>query len=333
MNATAKARETFEAPEVQGLRTYVDDMIGARVPMSRIAVEAGVAVTRLKLWHAGNEDPEIIAPLEAWRAETEAAGMVDAGHVMTPTAREIVKAFDRARAPKGGAANLDGDVIQQRGIALIFGASAVGKTATAEWYERQQNSLRVPGVWPTVLVRCTGEEKSLHAVHSAIIRSMERRGFYLQPHSKLRDSILDHVPQGGLIIFDEAQLLHAKRMDELRYFPDKCGIAIAFMGNLTGYKELIDAKMAQMMSRVGGSRVVIDIPKEGDVDALLDAWEMRGRKLRELALMIGLQDGGLRKLHDAVSMAGKLAHAKGKPVDFEAFEVAAEVVGALAGAA
>jgi DNA transposition AAA+ family ATPase len=139
---------------------------------------------------------------------------------------------------------------------------------------------------------------------------------------------MDRIPEGGIIIFDEAQLLSLRRLDELRSFPDQFGIAIALMGNLSGYKELVDAKIAQIMSRVGGARVVIDTPTEGDVDALLDAWEIRGRKVRELAVMIGTQDGGLRMLADSVSTARMLARAKGAAIDADLFMAAAVSVGA-----
>ena len=145
------------------------------------------------------------------------------------------------------------------------------------------------------------------------------------------DTIRSRVPEGGLIIFDEAHLLSRRRLDELRYFPDQCSIALAFMGNLTGYKELVDAKIGQIMSRVGGSRVVVDLPTEGDVDALLNAWEIRGRKVREMAIMIGVQDGGLRLLANTARVARQFAKVKGKAIDEDIFKAAAVACGAWGG--
>jgi len=157
---------------------------------------------------------------------------------------------------------------------------------------------------------------------------MEGAEFYPQKYEKKIDTIRSRIPDGGLVIFDEAQLLSLRRLDELRYLPDQCGIAIALMGNLTGYKELVDAKIGQIMSRVGGSRVKIDLPAEGDVDALLDAWEIRGRLVRETAIMIGVQDGGLRLLANTVSVARKFAKVKGKAIDVDIFMAAAVSVDA-----
>lgn len=330
----APAQETFlDAPEQAGLRTYVDDLIAANITAARIAVESGVSVARLKSWLSGKDEPDILPALAAWKAETETAGELDNGFVMTPTAQGIVRALDRARQAKGGAWRSGAGSFQQRGIALIYGASGAGKTETAEWYERRQNARRDLGNWPVVLVRCSGEESSAAKLHGAIIESMKKSGYFQQTHEKRIDAITEHIPDGGLLIFDEAQLLPLRRMDELRYFPDRCGIGIAFMGNMAGYKELVDARIGQITSRVGGALVVIEKPCEGDVDALMDSWEIRGRKLRELALMIGVQDGGLRMLSDTASAARIFSRASGKPIDADLFKAAAVSVGAWGGEA
>lgn len=327
MNAQTQ-ESTLEAPESMSIRAYVDDLIAAGISAARIAVESGVAATRLKAWLAGKDEPGILPALSNWKAETEAAGALDNGFVMTPTAQNIIRAFERARQPKNGSYRGVRDDIQQRGIALIYGASGAGKTETAEWYQRQQNTQRNLGSWPVVLVRCNGGEGSITRIYAAIIEAMKDSGYYRQIHESRLESIQQHIPAGGLLIFDEAQLLPMRRMDELRYFPDCCGVGLAFMGNAAGYKELVDAKIGQITSRVGGALVVIDMPSEGDVDALLDAWEIRGRKERELALMIGMQDGGLRKLSDAASAVKVFASASGKPIDVDLFKAAAISVGA-----
>jgi len=161
-----------------------------------------------------------------------------------------------------------------------------------------------------------------------VIEVMKEMGAAYYGETKPLERISRSIPSGGLLIFDEAQLLTKRRMDELRIFPDQHGIAIAFMGNMAGYKSLEAAKIAQISSRVGGAKVIVDMPVEGDVDALLDAWDIRGRKVRELALMIGLQDGGLRYLSDTARTAKIYATASGKPVDERMFKAAAVACGA-----
>lgn len=327
MNTHAQ-ESAIQLAETIGIRAYVEDLIAAGIGVARIAVESGVSTARLKSWLAGKEEPDILPPLASWKVETEEASALDSGFVMTPTAQSIVRAFDRARLPKGHAGKAGNGEISPRGIALIYGASGAGKSEAAKWYQHQQNSRRALGSWPVVMVRCTGVETSQSRTLGAIIDAMQGAGFYRQTHESKLETIGRHIPPGGLLIFDEAQLLPLRRMDELRYFPDHCGIALAFMGNMAGYKELVDAKIGQITSRVGGSRVVIDAPCENDVDALLDAWEIRGRKVRELALVIGTQDGGLRKLSDTASAARIFAQASSQPVDIDLFKAAALSVGA-----
>ena len=265
-------RISEEAREVRELRAYIDDLLTiARIPLSRIATESGASLQRVKAWVDGTGGESATAPLLAWKAEIDEAGADSGDFVMTPTAERIIRAFDRARESKGGVAHPDNEETQERGIALVYGASGVGKSKTAEWYLKRAGKPRPLGAWPVVMVRCTGNEGTREALHANILASMEGAEFYPQKYEKKIDTIRSRIPDGGLVIFDEAQLLSLRRLDELRYLPDQCGIAIALMGNLTGYKELVDAKIGQIMSRVGGSRVKIDLPAEGDVDALLDA--------------------------------------------------------------
>lgn len=315
--------------EVRELRAYVDDLLNiAKIPLSRIATESGASLQRLKAWVDGTGGESAVAPLLAWKAEIDESSAHAGGFVMTPTAERIIKAFDRAREPRGSVEHLGEEETQERGIALIYGSSGAGKTKTAEWYLKSAGQPRPIGLWPVVLVRCTGNEGTRETLHANVLASMDGAQFYPQKYERKLDTIRSRIPDGGLIIFDEAQLLSRRRLDELRYFPDQLGIAIALMGNLTGYKELVDAKIGQIMSRVGGARVVVDLPTEGDVDALLSAWGIRGRAVRETAVMIGVQDGGLRLLSHTVSIARKFAKVKGKAIDAEIFKAAAVSAGA-----
>lgn len=322
-------KSSEEAMDVLELRAYIDDLLTiAKIPLSRIATESGTRLDRLKAWVNGTGGESTVAALLAWKAEVDEAGGDGSNFVMTPTSERIIKAFNQARESRGGVAHVDRNETKERGIALIYGASGVGKTKTAERYLKQAGEPRPLGEWPVVLVRCTGSEGTRDLLHAKILESMQGASFYPERHEKRIDTIRSRVPDGGLIIFDEAHLLSSRRLDELRYFPDKCGIAIAFMGNLTGYKELVDKRIGQIMSRVGGRRVVVDLPTEGDVDALLDNWNLRGRPIREIAIMIGVQDGGLHMLSETYRFALKYAKAYGKAIDEKIFQAAAVASGA-----
>lgn len=334
----ATEKESHDANKVRKLRAYIDDLLTvARIPLSRIATESGAPLQRVKAFVDGTGGESAIAPLLAWKAEIDEARADASEFVMTPTAERIIRAFDRARESRGWVAHGNEDDTQERGIALIYGAAGVSKTKAAEWYLKNVGEPRPLGSWPVVLVRCRGDERNYDGILAAIMESMDGALFYPQRHEKRIDTIRSRIPDGGIIIFDDAHLLSLRRLDELRYFPDQCGIALGFMGNLTGYKELVDAKIGQIMSRVGGSRVVVDLPTEGDVDAMLAAWGMTGRKvcdaaeIRTIAVMIGVQDGGLRMLANTARIAKHYANRAGKPIDADIFKAAAVAAGAWGG--
>ncbi|MDO9189505.1 MAG: AAA family ATPase, partial [Sulfurimicrobium sp.] len=247
----------------------------------------------------------------------EAAG----DFVETPTAKRILRALEQARQDKDGKG--------RRGICLAYGASSAGKTVTAEYYESTENLNRKFGSYPVVYVRAgDAKSKNLIGLLSSIVDALVEKGIYRNHDQKPMDTVLQHVPDGGLLIFDEAHLLPIRRLDELRIFPDKYKIAIAFMGNMAGYMKLEASKVGQIARRVGGARIVIDLPAEGDVDALLEAHGIGGHKVRDMALKIGIQDGGLGMLCDAMRTAKIYTKASGKPIDEDLFKAAAFSVGA-----
>lgn len=306
------------------VRARVLEMVDAGiVTLKRIAVEARTPGLLLERWCKDDDAPSVTEALTVWLSEldTEVAAL-SGDFVETPTALRIIKAFEQARQAKGNG--------HQRGIALIYGASGIGKSETAWYYEARENHGRPYGQWNVTTIRAEGGE-STSALLKRAVKELEGNGAYFREGMRPIEMVAERITTGGLLIVDEAQLLSKRRIDELRVFPDRYGVAIALMGNMAGYKSLEAAKIAQITSRVGGARVIADMPVEGDVDALLDAWEIRGRKVRELALMIGLQDGGLRYLADTARTAKTFAKAKGCPVDERFFKAAAVSCGAWGG--
>lgn len=303
-------------------RSRVSDLIDGGVGIGRIAVEAGVSSVELKKWVDGTRADAVNDAVAVWLSDIDNEMRANADDFTeTPTARRIIRAFDQARQAK--------DDRGQRGIALIYGASGIGKSKAARYYAKRENSMGAAGISNVVYVQLDGENTTWTAALNAVVGSARGAwGIDAYKERNLRQWITNNVSEGGILIFDEAQLLPTRRLDELRIFPDECGIAVAFMGNTAGYKALESAKIAQITSRVGGARVIADKPTEGDVDALLEAWGLAGRKLRELAVMIGTQDGGLRFLGATVQAARVYAKASGREIDERTFKAAAVSVGA-----
>jgi len=183
--AEAMEKNSDEAREVRELRAYIDDLLTtARIPLSRIATESGAALQHVKTFVDGTGGDSALAPLLAWKAEIAAAGANTGGFVMTPTAERIIRAFDRARESRGGVAHYGEEETQERGIALIYGASGIGKSKAAEWYAKDAGQVRPLGQWPVVLVRCTGGDgtrDALPPVDSSMVSLSSFGGEFQQP--------------------------------------------------------------------------------------------------------------------------------------------------------
>ncbi len=303
------------------LRARVAELMESGIERIAIARKANVHRAEFKRWEDGKDEPGVAMALSLWFEVIDAEVKAAAGDfVETPTAKRILKAFEKARQDKDGRG--------QRGICLAYGASSAGKSTAAEYYESTENLNPSWGERRVLCVRA-GEVKSktLKGLLHLLVADLDAKGIYCDPNENPMEKVLKHVPEGGLLIFDEAQFLPMRRLDELRIFPDKYKIAVAFMGNMAGYKKLEAAKITQIARRVGGARVIIELTCE-DVDALLEAYDVGGHKVREMALMIGIQDGGLGMLCETMRTAKIYANASGKKVDEDIFKLAAFNVGA-----
>lgn len=261
-----------------------------------MAIESKLERNALEEWIKGQRKTEVTKALSDWLTgiDDEIAAL-EGEFVMTPTSARIVKAIEQARAPRGK----DG----RRGVALIYGASGAGKSETAKWMARMDERV--------IYVQADGERRKYVSLLKAVAEEKSGYGGHPSVGEKMSDYIIRNFPRGSLLIFDHAQLISLSVMEQLLIFPDEHGIALAFVGNTRGYSTLTNAKMAQITSRVAGAHILVEIPGEEDIDALLEAWGVAGRPERKFCMDIGKQDGGLRYLDAAVREARKLALATG----------------------
>lgn len=293
-------------------------MLDAGIKPLTMAIEAKLERNALEGWINGTRESAVTKALSDWLSgiDREVAEL-EGEFVITPTSARIIKAIEQARAPRGKE--------ERRGVALIYGASGAGKTETAEWLARMDNKV--------IHVLANGERRKYVSLLQAVV---EKNSGYIG-HSavgeKMGNYIVRNFSPGSLMIFDHAQLIPLSVMEQLLVFPDEHGIALAFMGNTQGYGKLINAKMAQIISRVAGAHVFVDIPGEEDIDALLEAWGVAGRQERKFCMMIGMQDGGLRYLHETVRESRKLALAtSAKKLDERLLKLGAVNAGCWGGA-
>lgn len=288
-------RDKKPVMRTEAIETRLADVRNSGMNLSRIAIESEVPKDDLEAWIAGKRSTETTRALSSWFADIdEEIEKLNGDFFMSPLAEQFINAFERAREPKGS----DGT----RGVAMIYGASGTGKSATGKWVARMDDNV--------VYVQADGERRTWTGLLLGAVESMSYGGFPASGE-KLREFILRKIAPGGLLIFDHAQLISVGVMEQFLVFPDEHQIALAFIGNTKGYKSFKNAKLAHISSRIRGSIVFVEIPGEGDIDALMEARGVGGRKEREFCLMIGMQDGGLRYLDNAIFEARKIAHASG----------------------
>jgi len=281
-----------------------EDAITARLTAMRdagiksltMAIESKLELNMLEGWIKGQRDKQTTKALSDWiTGIDDELDALEGDFIMTPTSARIVKAIEQARTPRGKEG--------RRGLALIYGASGAGKTETAQWMARMDTNVGY--------VQAHGERLKYVSLLKAVAEAKSGYGGHPAVGEKMSEYIVRNFPEGSVLIFDHAQLISLPVMEQLLIFPDAYGIALAFIGNIKGYNALISAKLAQITSRVAGAHILIEIPGEEDIDALLEAWGVAGREERKFCMMIGRQDGGLRYLHEAVREARKIARVAG----------------------
>lgn len=303
------------------LREQIESMIEIGLSASRLAVEAGLQSRDLDAWREGRGSQDTEAKLAAWLAERDSETTQGGpGFVDTPTTRRIFAALQTAQ--------------RDPCIALIYGGAGVGKTAAAKHYVETKNSESAKlGDASRVYYIVAGPAASKPTgVLEILAQAMGSYGGAFRLRALFED-ISRRLRQGDLLIIDEAQYLGLDSLDLLRGFVpdgDDFGVGIAYLGNEEFFSRLHGvgqaARFAQITSRVG-ARVHVGAPAEGDVDALLAAWGVAGRKERQFAVQIGTMPGGLRVLGRVLKNSRKFAQRVGKPVDVKTLKSVARYTG------
>lgn len=188
-------------------------------------------------------------------------------------------------------------------IVLIIGNPGVGKTAAID-----QFAADTPNVWK---ITAAPSKSTMNAILLAIVTAFgvsREGGSGYQLSQLIRRNVSN---RSGLLIFDEAQHLDERALEELRSIYDDTNVGIAFCGNrkISGKVEGDrTAGYAQRFSRIS-MRQIIDTPEDEDVALLLSAWGITHTKeltyLRAIAMRSG--GGGLRTLNKLLELATLIA--------------------------
>jgi DNA transposition AAA+ family ATPase len=281
----------------------------------KISSESGVKAGTLSPWAGGkyniNGGPQAGSPIaervERWltsrqQRATIRAAAPDFRFVMTPGAEDFMAMLANTQALAH--------------ISVLTGAAGIGKTRAACEYKR-----RSPNVF-----KITGSKflSSVPQVLGALAREMGL------PDTGRQDRIANLITRKltnskGLIIVDEAQLLSLDQLEAVRSFHDFAAIGVALIGNPKVARNLEgghrSADYAQLYSRVG-MRLNRPKAKAGDIEMLLDAWNVEAPEVRLALRALAKQGGALRSAYMTFMMARMVAHAEDRPLSTADVELA-----------
>lgn len=309
--------------EQESIRNQVLELIRVEdMTRKQVAAESGIPYGTLTPFLGGSyagDGSRVAASLRVWmgaraKRATVRAALPVARFVATPTAEAIMSVLQHAQ--------------HMPDMVVVTGAPGTGKSSAACEYTRQN-----PNVFKLVA------DPSISSVRAMLGAIANMLGTY-DMHSTYRISrdihkkLLSHP--GALLIVDEAQHLNSHMLDQLRAFHDQCAIGIALVGNdaIVGQLEggRRSSEYAQLYSRVG-MRLKRPRPLNGDIDGLLDAWDVPAGPAREQLRAVGKKAGGLRAMAKTHRLAVMLASAESRALSEDDVRLAWERLGAAPGLA
>lgn len=195
----------------------------------------------------------------------------------------------------------------QRGRMVVIATGAgMSKTSTIRHYQAS-----VSNVWVTTIAPSSAGVMNMQQKTLASLGERDAVG----PPNKLTGMIIDKVRgTGGLMIFDEAQHLSEKALEEIRGWHDETGIGIALSGNIKVLNRLEGGNrrddFAQIFSRIA-HRLVRPQPLQGDADALAEAWGLTDEACFRAVRDICMKPGALRSATYALELAFMVAASEG----------------------
>lgn len=192
----------------------------------------------------------------------------------------------------------------QRGR-ITVGALAAGisKSTTAEHFRACNANVFLITVFPST--------SGIYGMLRAVLKQLGVPNASGSPEV-LSNQVMDRV--GGLanplLIFDEAQHLTVRAIEEIRGWYDLTGVGIALLGNKSLLQQLEGGNrsdaFAQIFSRVS-LRLVRLQPLAADVDSLLEAWRIDDAKVGAEIHRIAKLPGALRSATWTLELAHMLA--------------------------
>ena len=269
------------------------------VTQADMAKEIGVSPTTINQLVKGTYSANPTAMLQKianWlnSRDQRSCAPKDPGFVLTETARQIAADMTYAHVTQS--------------IAVIHGASGVGKTQALLEYQRKNNNVWLITASPSraTMTECLYElamelgMENAPRLRGPLARALRR---------KLRNT-------NGLIVVDEADHLDRPTLEELRILQEEVGVGMVLVGNSRVYTQLTGGQrsedFARLYSRIAKKRALTKC-KKADVMAIADAWSVTGSDERALLLKISERPGGLRMVSKVLKLA--VMYSVGEPLN------------------
>lgn len=196
---------------------------------------------------------------------------------------------------------------------MVGGAigSGCGKTSACEEFQR-----RYPHVYIVTLLQSDGAPGPMHV---AVLEAMGVENASGQPSSLSREIMkrlkVMHMP---VLIFDEAQHLTVKSLEEIRGWQDRTGAGVAFFGDKRLYDLIHNGKgvndIPQFRRRIKMMPVRLQ-PYAHDVAVMGEAWGIEDRAMIAGLERLAQQPGGLGLATEVLEVAAMIASSEGKQMD------------------
>lgn len=190
-------------------------------------------------------------------------------------------------------------------IVLIVTTPGIGKTKVAERFEAND-----PNVWLATMSPSTAGVATMAIEVGEALGLGTIKGSPQQMSRQIKARVKG---KAGLLIIDEAQELTDKALNELRSWHDQTKVGIALMGNenVVGQIDGRKSALAQISSRFSIRHVQVS-PMPGDLEALLDAWQISEAEQRAFLGKIGALPGALREVTHTIKIAAMAAFGAGQ---------------------
>lgn len=264
---------------------------------SEVSRRSGVPAATLWQWYDGNYKgrvANISARIEKWLdgvaelSQAAASVPVAPGFLTTPTATQLLDTLLYAQ-------------MMPEMVVVTLGAG-MGKTMTCQHYCESRPHAFMVTMRPTT--------RTVHGMLQELALALDVNE---RNPARLDRALGDKLRRNGrhtLLIVDEAQSLSDEAVNQLRYFLDDYGVGIALVGNEELYGRFGGNKAtpayAQIHRRIG-KRLKRLQPLQGDIDMLVDAWEIADEDVRRMARAIGQRPGALSQITKTLQLAGMYA--------------------------